>query len=281
MPDGGERAVSWMNVGRCGGLKRSGLRNAFSPIDPAYPNAVNQNLSLSKFSVEVALFRGPTAPSRMVQSARLTCEFNPLMVHHMNNIRRTAKLADIASIRQGHPFRGAITAVSDGPVRVIQLKNLSAAGVHDPADLLRTRLHPRKAPDWVQEGDVLLAARGAQPLAVLLCNPPADTVCSPHLYVIRVIDHERVMPAFLAWQLNQERAQEHLRRQSAGSRQQSLRKASIEELRVQLPPLLLQQRMVSLARAAQLEKHHCEQMIAARHQELARYAAHILEERPG
>ena len=56
---------------------------------------------------------------------------------------------------------------------------------------------------------------------------------------------------------------------------------AIEELRVQLPPLLLQQRIVAIARAAQLEKFHCERMIAARHQEVARYAAHILGEQAG
>lgn len=217
----------------------------------------------------------------MVRSGHLTLQLAPRMVRHMNIPRRSAALADIASIRQGHPFRGAITAVPDGPVRVIQLKNLSASGVHDPNDLLRTRLQPRKMPDWVQDGDVLLAARGAHPLAVLLCNPPIDTVCSPHLYVIRVSDPERVMPAFLAWQLNQQRAQEQLRRHSAGSRQQSLRKTAVEELVVQLPPLLHQQRITAIARAAQLEKHHCEQMIAARHQEVARYAAHILGEASG
>ncbi|HDS0922500.1 TPA: restriction endonuclease subunit S [Stenotrophomonas maltophilia] len=194
----------------------------------------------------------------------------------MNNSHRSAKLADIASIRQGHPFRGAISAIADGPVRVIQLKNLSASGVHDPNDLLRTRLHPRKTPDWVQEGDVLLAARGVHPIAVLLCNPPADTVCSPHLYVIRVNDHERVMPAFLAWQLNQQRAQEYLRRQAAGSRQQSLRKAAVEVMHVHLPPLTYQQRIVSIARAAQLEQRSCEEMVAARHREVAQYAEHIL-----
>jgi len=280
IPDVEESVVSTMNVGRCDDPRRDDLRNLFFAIDPAYPNAWNQTLRLWKFAVQVSLFRGPAASFRMVQNAHLTCEFLPRMVRPMNNHRRSTKLSDIASIRQGHPFRGAITAFPDGPVRVIQLKNLSASGVHNPCDLLRTRLHPRKAPDWVQEGDVLLAARGAHPLAVLLCNPPADTVCSPHLYVIRVSDHERIMPAFLAWQLNQEGAQEYLRRQSAGSRQQSLRKAAIEELRVQLPPLLLQQRIVSIARAAQLEKLHCEQMIAARHQEVARYAAHILDERP-
>ena len=277
----GYRAVICMNVARCDHVGGERLRSLFSMIDHTYACAANRTPSLSKFAVHVPTFRADFAPSRMLQNARLTSQRGPRMVRRMNNSRRSAKLADIASIRQGHPFRGAINAVTDGPVRVIQLRDLSASGMHDPNELLRTRLHSRKTPDWVQEGDVLLAARGVHPLAVLLCNPPADTVCSPHLYVIRVSDQDLVMPAFLAWQLNQQRAQEHLRRQAAGSRQQSLRKAAVEELHVHLPPLVHQQRIVSIARAAQLEQRSCEQMIAARHREVAQYAEHILNSGPG
>lgn len=198
----------------------------------------------------------------------------------METLPLAVELAALANVRQGHPFRGAITAVADGPVRVIQLKNLNCSGLCSPADLLRTRLHHRKTPDWVRDGDVLLSARGPNPLAVLLCNPPPNTVCSPHLYVIRVTDSDRIEPAFLTWQLNQQSAQDFLRRQSAGSRQQSLRKSAVETLIIHLPTIWRQQRIVAIARAAQLEQRHCEQMIAARHEEVARYAAHVLGQEP-
>lgn len=148
--------------------------------------------------------------------------------------------------------------------------------MHDAHDLLRTRLSHRKAPDWVRDGDVLLAARGNHAMAALLCDPPECTVCSPHLYVIRLMDPAKVMPAFLAWQLNQSAVQDQLRRQLAGSRQQSLRKTSVEDLPIQVPPLLQQQRIVRIARAAQLERSHCEALMAARHEEVARYAEHLL-----
>ncbi|WP_367347249.1 restriction endonuclease subunit S [Stenotrophomonas bentonitica] len=195
----------------------------------------------------------------------------------MNTSHTIARLGDIASIRQGHPFRGAIRAAVDGSVRIIQLKNVSVNGVDDAHDLLRTHLSNRKAPDWVKDGDVVLTARGKHPMAALLIDPPETTVCSPHLYVIRVADAAKAFPAFIAWQLNQSPAQEYLRRQSAGSRQQSLRKASVEDLQMRLPPLLQQQRIVTIARAALLERSHCEQLIAARTEEVSRYAEHLLD----
>lgn len=194
----------------------------------------------------------------------------------MNTLHPIQRLADIASVRQGHPFRGAIADVADGPVRVIQLKNITALGVHAPDALLRTRLRPRKVPEWVRHEDVVLTARGNQPLAALLCSPPPETVCSPHLYVIRVADTGRVLPAFLAWQLNQAPAQEHLRRQSAGSRQKSLRKAAVEQVPLRLPPLAQQQRIVAIALAAQAECCHFEALIAARRREVAAVAARLL-----
>lgn len=200
----------------------------------------------------------------------------PRMFPAMNTSHTIARLGDIASIRQGHPFRGAIRAAEDGSVRVIQLKNVGVNGMDDVHELMRTHLSNRKAPDWVKDGDVVLAARGSRPVAALLTHPPENTVCSPHLYVIRVADLARTLPAFIAWQLNQSSAREHLHRQSAGSRQQSLRKKSVEDLRMRLPPLLHQQRIVTIARAALLERSHCEQLIAARTEEVSRYAERLL-----
>jgi len=194
----------------------------------------------------------------------------------MNISHATARLGDIASIRQGHPFRGAIVACADGPVRVIQLKNVTAAGVQDADDLLRTRLSHRKTPDWVKDGDVLLAARGSHPAAALLCSPPESTVCSPHLYVIRLKDPATVMPAFLAWQLNRPGAQDYLRGQSAGSRQQSVRKASVLDLPIQVPPIVHQHRIVTIARTAMIERSRCELLMSARHEEVSRHTERLL-----
>ncbi|MNK35557.1 EcoKI restriction-modification system protein HsdS [compost metagenome] len=193
----------------------------------------------------------------------------------MNTLTRIALLGDVASIRQGHPFRGAIAAVAEGPVQVIQLKNLALDGLQERDHLLRTALRARKPPDWVQDQDVLIAARGNHPLAMLLHNPPESTVCSPHLYVLRVCTPD-LLPAFLAWQLNQRAAQAYLRQQAAGSRQQSLRKTAVARLPVHLPPVAQQRRIVGIATAAQAEQRCLEALIHIRQQEIAVVAERML-----
>lgn len=194
----------------------------------------------------------------------------------MNALTRITSLGDVASIRQGHPFRGAIAAVADGPVRVIQLKDLDPDGLPDGDLLLRTALRPRKLPDWVQDQDVLMAARGNHPLAMLLRTPPQWTVCSPHLYVLRICT-DALLPAFLAWQLNQRAAQAYLRQQAAGSRQQSLRRAAVAQLPLCVPPLDQQRRIVAIAAAVQAEQRCLEALIHNRQQEIAVVAEQLLQ----
>lgn len=194
----------------------------------------------------------------------------------MNTLTRIALLGDVASIRQGHPFRGAIGAVPGGPVQVIQLKNLSADGLREREHLLRTVLRARKPPDWVQDQDVLIAARGNHPLAMLLRAPPESTVCSPHMYMVRVSTAD-LLPAFLAWQLNQRAAQAYLHQQAAGSRQQSLRKTVVAQLPLRIPPLPQQQRIVAIAQAVQAEQRCLEALIHNRQQEIAVVAEQFLQ----
>ena len=194
----------------------------------------------------------------------------------MNTLTRITPLGDVASIRQGHPFRGAIAAVADGPVRVIQLKDLEPDGLPGSDLLLRTALHTRKAPDWVQDQDVLMAARGNHPLAMLVSTPPQWTVCSPHLYVLRLCS-DALLPAFLAWQLNQRTAQAYLRQHAAGSRQQSLRRATVAQLPLCVPPLDQQRRIVTIAAAVKAEQRCLEALIHNRQREIAVVAEQLLQ----
>ncbi|WP_411852475.1 restriction endonuclease subunit S [Stenotrophomonas sp. LGBM10] len=185
-------------------------------------------------------------------------------------------LGTLATVRQGHPFRGAIRAVADGDVQVIQLKDLAVDALRPDVPLLRTVLRARKAPDWVRDQDILIAGRGNHPLAMLLRDPPPATLCSPHLYVLRVEHPQQLLPAFLAWQLNQPPAQQYLRRQSAGSRQQSIRRSVLDQLPVQVPPVDQQQRILALARRVRVEQDCLEALVRNRQQQLAAVAERIL-----
>ncbi len=201
------------------------------------------------------------------------------MFRRMNAFTSTLPLADVAHVRQGHAFRGAIPAVADGPVRVIQLKNLTSPETLSAEALLRTRLPSRNPPHYVQHHDILLANRGSRPVATLLAHPPAQTVCSPHLYIIQVIATELLLPEFLAWQLNHVEVQRQLRRQSAGSRQHSVRKSAIEHLRLRIPPRATQQRIVSVTHALQRTRSKVDELMQARDAEITALAERMIQGR--
>jgi hypothetical protein len=199
------------------------------------------------------------------------------MVRAMNSFEHVVELQDVSRIRQGHPFRGAIPHTQDGPVQVIQLKNLASPEALAADRLLRTRLQYRNEPDWLRSGDVLLAGRGNRPHTVLLPEPGTFTLCSPHIYVIRVTDEGRVLPGFLAWQLRQPSLQEQMRRRSAGTRQLSLCKSDVAQLKIQLPPLPLQRRILSIHEAAAAERATLEAIRQTRQQELTALTERLLQ----
>lgn len=185
-------------------------------------------------------------------------------------------LADVADVRAGHPFRGAIDPVPGGSVHVIQIRDLDISGLKDASELLRTEIQSRKAPDWVMPGDVAFIARGNSPFAASLDSPPQRSVCSPHLFLIRVRESARLLPAFLAWQLNQLPAQRYFRQSAEGSLQLSIRRGVLEETTIQIPPLERQQVIVQLDRTARAERALLETLIKNREMELALVAERLL-----
>ena len=83
---------------------------------------------------------------------------------------------------------------------------------------LRSEPTSKKEPDWLQTGDILVAARGSTNYAVLvdtgLASLPA--VAAPHFYVVR-LHSEALSPEFLAWQLNQSPCQRYFELHAEGS----------------------------------------------------------------
>jgi hypothetical protein len=94
----------------------------------------------------------------------------------MLNDANTQPLARLAAVRLGYPFRGALAKVPGGTVRVVQTGDLTRDGLRDRDDLLTTELPGRKEPDWLLDQDVLFVARGANPYASLMADPPPRTV---------------------------------------------------------------------------------------------------------
>ena len=199
-----------------------------------------------------------------------------IIIRIMRNDAKIMTLGALADVRQGYPFRGAIPEVIRGSVRVIQMKDLTRAGLRDCDALVATEVEGRKEPEWLRDQDLLFVARGTSNYAVLLETPPARTVCSPHLYVIRVKQPDQLLSAFLVWQLNQLPAQRYLRQSAEGSHQLSIRRSILEQIEVRIPPIEQQHNIVELERTANAERKTLQALINNRDAELAAVAEHLL-----
>lgn len=176
----------------------------------------------------------------------------------------------------GHPFRGAIPEVPGGSVRVVQVKDVNAAGLVGRDALLRTEVDGRKQPDWLRDQDILFVTRGAMPYAGLVTKPPPRTLCSSHIYVVRVTRTDLVLPAFLAWQLNHAPVRRFLRQSAEGSNQLSVRRAELDKIAIRIPPLDRQHTIVEMQRAAVAERATLEALIKSRKVELEAVAERLL-----
>jgi hypothetical protein len=177
-------------------------------------------------------------------------------------------LSSVARVQAGYPFRTTVEEVPDGDVRVIQMKDVSPELGVDWSGVVRTRLGGRKQPDWIVDGDILFAAKGARFYAACVGGTLANAVCVPAFFHLRVRPEAALDPEFLAWQINQPPCQRQLLQAAEGSSQLSIRRAVLEQLVLAVPPLFEQRRIVALARLAVQERQALQRLIHNREQQL-------------
>ena len=177
-------------------------------------------------------------------------------------------LGELALVQAGYPFRTTVEDVPDGDVHVIQMKDVSPELGIDWSAVIRTRLAGRKQPDWIVDGDILFAAKGARFYAVCAGVPPSHAVCVPAFFHVRVHADAQVDPHFLAWQINQSPCQRQLLQAAEGSSQLSIRRPVLEQLALSIPAVAEQRRIVALAELAQRERRALQRLITNREQQL-------------
>jgi|ERR1039458_238322 hypothetical protein len=174
------------------------------------------------------------------------------------------RILDIAALSAGFPFRGAVKPVRGGNALVVQMKNVDPQSGIDWTSVTRSNLPGKKEPDWLREGDIIFAARGSRNYAVVVEGAPANAVCSPHFFVLRVRNQSATLPAFLAWQINQGPAKKYFEQSATGSYILNIRRQVLEHLEVVIPERAQQEKVVALNRAAQTERAIMERLIANR-----------------
>ncbi|WP_370258771.1 hypothetical protein [Marinobacter nauticus] len=189
-------------------------------------------------------------------------------------------LRSLATIHPGYPFRGKLPGDKDGNAFVVQFRHLVVGEPLDDKDgqtLDRVTLPGRRRPDFLWPGDILFMARGTRNDAAVIKALPHNTVCTPNFFHLRLKpDAFRLMPEFLAWQLNQTDAQRYFAMCSQGSAAPSVTKTQLGDLPVVVPPIEQQKLMIKLADAARREQALLEQLIENRQRMTDAVARHIL-----
>ena len=185
-------------------------------------------------------------------------------------------LQDYAEVRAGHPFRGSVPETINGSALTVQMRDVSANHGVAWDSVARTNPAGRKKPDWLRPGDILFLARGARNFAVHLELVPGQAVCSQYFFLIRLTD-SRLLPAFLAWQINQLPAQDYLHRNAEGSDQLSIRRGILEALPLVVPSLPRQEQILSFMHAVKREQSLIEELRRNRECEVAGIVAQLLQ----
>lgn len=190
---------------------------------------------------------------------------------------RSARLGNCVQLRAGYAFRTAIQECEDGPLLAVQLRDFRGSNKLHWEDAARTIVQRAPAKDeLLRPEDILFAFRGTRYFAALLDEVPDNAVASNQFMLMRVPEGGDLLPAFLAWQLNQFPAQKYFERSAVGTAQQSLRRGAIEALKIAIPPLATQQKIAALARLERRERETLEAIIQIREEQMKIVAQAVL-----
>ena len=182
---------------------------------------------------------------------------------------QTIKLKDIATVYAGEPIRNKISPDADGDVKIVQMKDISSDGELIWDSVVRMHFINREKRQgktkYLQCGDVIFKARGNHNYAADVQQCSEDTILSPHLFLIRPHDTNKIHSGFLAWQMNQLAAQQYFRTEAEGSRTIGIRKPVLENLELKLPHIKKQEQIMA-AYQLWLEQKKLLQTMASKHE---------------
>jgi hypothetical protein len=163
------------------------------------------------------------------------------------------RLRDVAEITTGYPFRGKVYPEEGGDVVVVQIKDIDAESGLTADRALQLRGEGGKYDRYLlAAGDVLFQSRGSRHPAALV-DTTIRGIAALGLHVLKP-NRRRIRPEFLVWYLNHPNAQAEIKDIAKGSYVPFVSKAALGELRLPVPPMQTQDRIVAIADLRQTER---------------------------
>lgn len=157
---------------------------------------------------------------------------------------RLCKLSELADVRSGYTFRGALEHDPEGDVRVLQIKDLRQRAVIEPDSLISVSWEANKTPPLLTSGDIAVVARGDSNTAALY-KGGQQIVATSQFFIVSP-KTTKVLQEYLCWMINLPQSQRSLER--SGSSIQAISKSSLMAMHIPLPSLETQARLTHLQR---------------------------------
>jgi hypothetical protein len=182
----------------------------------------------------------------------------------------TTKLGKLADIRSGHPFRSKVQHTPDEwDYYVLQLKDVQK-NCHIDLDQaaqvnIQVNMMKEKTPRTLQQGDILLRARGGYYYSGLFDADVPNVIAAGQFFILTP-NTDIIDPAYLCWYLNQPIAQQYLQRNDTGTNIPMINKQTISNLLIKLPSLNTQHKVAQIHQGWLKEKKLTGQLLNNREQ---------------
>jgi hypothetical protein len=154
-------------------------------------------------------------------------------------VKMRVKLGQIADIRTGYTLREGLDKTSRGKNLLVQMSDFESLN-EGMVDRIKTTDIEIRSSDWLlQEGDLLIKARGTDFIPTIIQKMFHGAVFAHPLLRLRV-DKKQAVPEFIAWRLSQTNIQVQLLRLTTGTSLQMLKLEHLKSLEIDLPPLCQQ-----------------------------------------
>ena len=162
-------------------------------------------------------------------------------------------LKTVASIQVGYQAKARIKERARGTHRLIQSKDFDSFQRLRSENL--TAFFPERKPEIysVRQGDILFQARGVVHFAYCIEDDLKDTLAAGSFYILRT-KNEKLLPQYLAWWLNQSKAQAYFQSQARRGGMSFISKSTLSRLQVQIPQLPVQKKVVKMVTLARREQ---------------------------
>lgn len=168
-----------------------------------------------------------------------------------NEVIAKKSLGELAEIQMGYPFRSRLEHDPQGNVAVIQMKDIDDTNLLDAEKVIQVVLPRGKTHHLLRAGDLLFRSRGRSNGATQVLEGIGPAVLAAPMLLIRP---HNVLPAYLRWYINAPATQAQLAGLAEGTSVQMISAEALKGLKVPLPALAVQQRIVQVAALAEQEQ---------------------------